>query len=190
MRRTKNDRLIYSGAIYDGSSSLAFTLFASPKEQEAIDERLAKGRHYRIRGQLSYSEYENSMILQPQRIQEVETPEIPGDDCEVHRVELSALTNMSEVDGIVNADALLERAIHYEMEAIAITDRMNLLSYPRLSSLAQKLPIKVIYGMEGVLYDDETPPFQQATMWPLTERLSLWTLRRPVFARTGMRLLR
>lgn len=159
MRRTKNDRLIYSGAIYDGSSSLAFTLFASPKEQEAIDERLAKGRHYRIRGQLSYSEYENSMILQPQRIQEVETPEIPGDDCEVHRVELSALTNMSEVDGIVNADALLERAIHYEMEAIAITDRMNLLSYPRLSSLAQKLPIKVIYGMEGVLYDDETPPF-------------------------------
>lgn len=158
-RRTKNDRILYNGAIYDGSGSLPFTIFASPGEQKTLNEFLQAGKYYRVRGQLSYSEYDGCMVIQPQKWQEVDAPVIPGDDSEIKRVELSALTNMSEVDGVVDADALLERAVHYGMEAIAITDHMNLLSYPRLSALVEKLPIKVIYGMQGVLYDDETLPF-------------------------------
>ncbi len=156
---TQNDRVLYVGTIYDGSGSLIFKIFASLREQKTLDELIQANKFYRIRGELSYDDYNKSMVIRPQKMQEMEAPPIPGDDSEIKRVELSALTNMSEVDGVVSADELLERAVHYEMDAIAVTDHMNLLSYPRLSALVEKLPIKVIYGLQGVLYDDETLPF-------------------------------
>lgn len=158
-RLTRNERIRYSGTLYDGSGSVPFGFFASPKEEAFLNEALKKDSYYRVKGDLSYSDYDRCMVVQASKLQEVPAPPLPGDDAPVKRTELSMLSNMSEVDGICDVQTILERAVHYGMSAIAVTDHMNLLSFPKLASLSEKLPIKVIYGMEGMLYDDETLPF-------------------------------
>ena len=62
---------------------------------------------------------------------------------------------MSQMDAVNSATDLIKRAHSWGMKAIAITDHGVVQSFPEAKHIADKLGIKVIYGVEAYLVPDE-----------------------------------
>lgn len=79
----------------------------------------------------------------------------------MERVELHLHTNMSQYDGIPEIKEYMKKAIENGMEALAITDHGNIQAFPQaifLNNYMDKFgynKIKIIYGMEGYLTNDD-----------------------------------
>ena len=73
------------------------------------------------------------------------------DTCEKKRVELHAHTKMSQMDGLSEISALVERAAYWGHTSIGVTDHGNVHVFPEAFSLGKKHGIKVLLGMEGYL---------------------------------------
>ena len=78
------------------------------------------------------------------------------------RVELHAHTKMSAMDGLNEVANLVKTAAAWGQPAVAITDHGVVQSFPDAAKTAKKLAgdkenpvhIKIIYGMEGYVFDD------------------------------------
>ncbi len=75
------------------------------------------------------------------------------------RVELHAHTKMSETDGIISAEELIEHAVVAGHTAVAVTDHGVVQAFPRAQRAFDELKqyvknFKVIYGMEGLVADN------------------------------------
>ena len=75
------------------------------------------------------------------------------DEAEDKRVELHAHTTMSQMDGVVNVQDLIKRAIKWGHKAIAITDHNAIQTYPAASKF--KKDIKILFGVELAMIDDD-----------------------------------
>ncbi len=77
----------------------------------------------------------------------------------IERVELHAHTKMSETDGIISVEELIEHVADAGHTAVAVTDHGVVQAFPRAQRMADALKqnakkFKVIYGMEGLVADD------------------------------------
>jgi len=77
------------------------------------------------------------------------------------RVELHTHTKMSAMEGVSSPEALISRAAEFGHKAIAVTDNCVVQAFPEAFRVAEQLAnkgthIKVIYGMEAIIYDDES----------------------------------
>ena len=94
-------------------------------------------------------------------IKPVEAPENKRmDRAPLKRVELHAHTQMSEMDAFTHVDEYVERAAAWGHKAVAITDHGVVQSFPEAFHKWQSLKkkgkdIKIIYGCEGYLVDDQ-----------------------------------
>ncbi|MEE0514983.1 MAG: PolC-type DNA polymerase III, partial [Emergencia sp.] len=78
------------------------------------------------------------------------------------RVELHAHTKMSSMDGLNDVANLVKTAAAWGQPAVAVTDHGVVQSFPDAAKTAKKLAsdkenpvhIKIIYGMEGYVFDD------------------------------------
>jgi len=81
------------------------------------------------------------------------TPEVRFDDAAEKRTELHLHTKMSALDGLCGVSEVIMRAVSWGHQAIAITDHGVVQAFPEAYEAAGER-IKVIYGLEGYLYDD------------------------------------
>lgn len=77
------------------------------------------------------------------------------------RVELHLHTNMSANDALCDVGALIQLAADMGHEAIAITDHGVVQSFPEAYHAGQATGVKIIYGLEGYLFDDDLPKEEQ-----------------------------
>lgn len=77
------------------------------------------------------------------------------DNAEVKRVELHCHTKMSKMDGVTPMEELVETAIKWGHKALAITDHGVVQAFPFCFDVAEKADIKLIFGMEGYLMNDD-----------------------------------
>jgi DNA polymerase-3 subunit alpha (Gram-positive type) len=82
-------------------------------------------------------------------------PEIRMDDSEVKRVELHMHTKMSAMDGLSDVSDLIKRAKLWGHKGIAITDHGVLQAFPDAMH-SKGDDFKIIYGVEGYLFNDNT----------------------------------
>ena len=163
----KEERTIKTGSklvkllVSDGRSSICLKAFASEKKWEDIDENLKEGDVVRAEGEVQFDTFENELIVMVTSIEKGEA-KVRTDDAEEKRVELHAHTKMSAMDGLSDTKALIKQAAAWGHKAIAITDHGVVQAFPDAAhavygpALKEKqLDIKVIYGVEAYLYDDE-----------------------------------
>ena len=114
-----------------------------------------KGIYAVIRGTAKYDDYAKEVVIMANDIAALPTPPVRMDNAEKKRVELHLHTQMSQMDAVNSAKELIDRAVYWGQDAIAITDHGVCQAYPdAMHASDHNKKIKVIYGMEGYLVDD------------------------------------
>lgn len=116
----------------------------------------APGSTVRVRGRVEFDRFSNELVLTPTAIAKVE-PSVRVDDWPERRVELHLHTKMSSLDGAANTKAIIEQAAAWGHAAVAITDHGVVHAFPEAYKVAQQAGIKLIFGVEGYLVNDDEP---------------------------------
>lgn len=154
-RESKDGRYsIINFNITDYTSSYPVKVFGEKKKCEDLVENLKDGKTVLVRGAINMDTYMHTYLITARAVTEIEKIE-KQDNAPEKRVELHLHTNMSAMDGMTSAKELVSRAIAWGHKAIAITDHGVVQAFPEACNTAAKAGIKIIYGMEGYLVDDD-----------------------------------
>jgi len=146
----RGDRYVITYYLTDCTDTLLIKTFADRLE----DDRIKVGDVIRAGGNLRYDDIAHELVLFLDNYQTVEKKE-RSDSSEDKRIELHAHTKMSAMDGLCDISALIKRAAEWEHPAIAITDHGCIQAFPEAYQASQKHHIKIIYGVEGYLIEDD-----------------------------------
>jgi DNA polymerase-3 subunit alpha (Gram-positive type) len=154
-RTIKNNKKLVTLLITDKTTSVCVKVFASENKWNDIDHNLKPGDYVKIRGNTEFDTFENALVLIGKDIEKIEK-EGRQDHSEKKRVELHAHTKMSAMDGLNDVSEMIRTAARWGQKAIAVTDHGVVQAFPdaQKTLLYEKLDLKVIYGLEGYLYDD------------------------------------
>ncbi|MDD4495812.1 MAG: PHP domain-containing protein, partial [Eubacteriales bacterium] len=147
----KNLCILY---LTDYTSSIIIKYFY-PKEDDAAQKSLIhEGLHLKVRGDLKFDSFLGETVIMAKDIVSVEK-EKKTDDAAQKRVELHVHTRMSAMDGVTTAEDIINTAAAWGHKAVAITDHGVVQAFPEAYNAAKKAGIKVIYGVECYLLDDD-----------------------------------
>ena len=152
---TRTGKSILTFYITDYTSSITVKCFLKEKDKDEVLDNVKKGLYCKVRGEAIYDTYAREVVIMGRDIVKKKKRE-RMDNEEEKRVELHLHTNMSTMDGMTSASALIERAAKWGHKAIAITDHGVVQAFPDAQSASKKFGVKVIYGVEGYLVDDGT----------------------------------
>ncbi|EAX48626.1 DNA polymerase III, alpha subunit [Thermosinus carboxydivorans Nor1] len=136
----------------DGISGKVF--FDDAEEASKVAKILSEGMWVKVKGTIQFDKFGNELMMfadsmcRTHKQERMDTAAIP-------RVELHAHTRMSNMDAVVSVKQLIKTAAKWKHPAIAITDHGVVQAFPEAYEEAAKAGIKVIYGMEGYLFDDD-----------------------------------
>ena len=157
LRSLKNGRSLLSFVVSDHSECMLVKKFLTEKQTQTLPESFSEGDTVKVEGSVVYDSYDRSNVLMAKRFKRLDKEDIPSreDRSAVKRIELHAHTKMSAMDGLPDARALVERAARWGHEAVAITDHGVVQAFPEAMSAGKKYGIKILYGMEGYLLNDD-----------------------------------
>lgn len=153
-RTIRNDRRLVTLLLTDKKTSVCVKAFVLPQKWEDIEKCLKEGDFVRVRGEVQWDTYENVLVIMGKDIQKGSLPK-RVDTCERKRVELHAHTKMSRMDGLNEIKTMVEMHGEWGFPAMAITDHGVVQAFPEAAKEGAKFPdMKIIYGMEGYVFDD------------------------------------
>lgn len=155
-RETNSGKFLFSFDITDYKGSITAKFFIKPEKFEKINENLMVGIRVRVQGEVVFDKYVREVIIMASDVVKVEK-KVCKDNADQKRVELHLHTQMSSMDAVSSAEAMVKRAASWGHKAIAITDHGVVQAFPEAAHTAEALDIKVIYGVEAYLVDDEIP---------------------------------
>ena len=164
----KESRVIRSGnhlvtmLITDEKTTICCKCFASEAKWGEIDSMLGPGTGVKIRGEVQFDTFENMNTIMMKDIEKTDKKigDSRVDTCETgKRVELHCHTKMSSMDGLNEVADIVGKAAAWGQPAVAITDHGVVQAFPDAAKEAKKQagkgrPIKILYGMEGYVFDD------------------------------------
>lgn len=145
---------IISFDVSDKTDSITVKHFA-PGDGDATPSP-APGTFVRVRGRAEVDRFTNELVISPTALATADPP-VRTDDHEQRRVELHLHTKMSSLDGAADTKAVIRQAAAWGHPAVAITDHGVVHAFPEAYNVAKQAGIKLIYGMEGYLVEDEEP---------------------------------
>ena len=142
-----------------GNSTGAINVKAMEGDYISADdlESYKNGMFARIAGYMTMDKFTKQPVLEARAIELLPPPELRTDNEEQKRVELHLHTKMSIMDGVTNFKTYCELAKNMGHKAIAITDHGVTQGFPEASDAAEKYGLKVIYGSELYMVNDELP---------------------------------
>ncbi|OPL08379.1 MAG: hypothetical protein AVO33_10500 [delta proteobacterium ML8_F1] len=155
-RELKGGKFILNLSVTDYSDSIGVKFFLEAEEFKKYDSLLSIGGSYSFEGSTRYDTYSKELLFQPVAIHQI--PPLKGlrqDDAPRKRVELHVHSAMSEMNGIHAPQEIIQRARDFGHRGIALTDSGVIQGFPEAMESAAKWGLKVIYGVEGSLYDNE-----------------------------------
>ena len=151
-RTTKNDSKLAAIYVTNKTTSIPVKAFVSNDKWDDIKEHLPAGSGIKVQGMAQWDIFDKCVTVMADSLEKADTPQ-RVDTYPKKRVELHAHTKMSAMDGLNDTKELVKRAAEWGHKAIAITDHGVVQAFPDASSESGK--IKILYGCEGYLYDDE-----------------------------------
>ena len=121
--------------------------------QDTVDA-LKKCEGVQVRGECRYDNFAHECTLMVNAINRYDLPK-RMDNAPEKRIELHMHTQMSSMDAVASATALISRAASWGHPAVAITDHGVVQAYPEAFGAAKKNGIKLIPGVEGYLTDED-----------------------------------
>ena len=119
-----------------------------------VCKRLKECDGVMVKGECRYDKFVHECTIMAGSIVKYDLPQ-RMDNAEEKRIELHLHTQMSNMDGVASASALIARAAKWGHPAIAVTDHGVVQAYPEAFGAAKKNGIKLIPGVEGYLTDEE-----------------------------------
>ncbi len=155
-RILKNGRGLLTFLISDPTESACVRVMTPKEKTDLIHDGLNEGDRIKVRGKYQKDKFEDANILYANDLERVA---FSGrmDNAAVKRIELHAHTKMSALDGVADVEELIETAAAWGHEAVAITDHGVTQAFPDAAkyAAARELNIKIIYGLEGYLVENE-----------------------------------
>lgn len=161
IKELRNGRILFVISITDYTSSINCRLFLDDMNKDRVIDNVKKGSYLKIKGDTSYDNYNNELSLNISAIKNEEKKE-RVDKSDLKRVELHAHTQMSSMDAVCSTKKLIQQASKWGHSAIAITDHGVVQSFPDAMSAGKANNIKIIYGVEGYLVEDEVDLIENA----------------------------
>ncbi|UDM79453.1 PolC-type DNA polymerase III [Vagococcus fluvialis] len=158
VRDLRSGRKILIIKMTDYTSSFSVKKFSNNDKDVAVFEAIKEGSWLKVRGSIQEDTFMRDLVMNCQDLIEVKHAErkdtVPEDQ---KRVELHAHTNMSTMDAVSSATALVTQAAKWGMPAIAITDHAGAQAFPDAYHAGQKNGVKVLFGLEANVVDDGVP---------------------------------
>lgn len=155
IRVLKNNRKLYILDITDYTGSITLKLFEPRKKLVELEENLHVGVSVAVRGTLQFDHYNKENILMISDLMPYHFVE-EQDKAHTKRIEFHCHTNMSQMDGVCSPSKIIKQAAKWGHQAIAITDHGVVQAFPEAAEAGKKHNIRILYGVEGYLVDDET----------------------------------
>lgn len=149
---------IFTFYVTDYTGSIAVKVLVDVKKSQSLND-VKSGSTLLVKGEAYYDQYARDVMLKAKQVSFVQKVKVV-DLAEKKRVELHLHTNMSSMDGMSTATALIERAHEWGHNAIAITDHGVAQAFPEAMNAVNKIKksgscMKVIYGVESYFVNDD-----------------------------------
>ena len=160
VRDTRSGKKMVTFTVTDFTDSIDVKLFPKEDRQERLFASMGDGEFVMIKGTTGADKYDGTLSIgYVAGIKKTHDFRIKREDNEtVKRVELHCHTKMSDMDGVSSASDIIDRARSWGHEAIAITDHGVVQAFTEAFHHVRDKKIKdikIIYGMEGYVVDDE-----------------------------------
>ncbi len=149
---TKAKAWVINFDVTDHTGSIRVNQYMEHSKAAPILDGISKGMWVKIQGKVSFSRFENDIVLQPYAIEAGKKPE-RQDTAAEKRVELHLHTKMSSMDALTDTAEVVGLATKWGHQAIGITDHGVAQAFPDAMKAA-KGKIKILYGCEGYFVND------------------------------------
>jgi len=146
-------KLAVTIGVTDRSASIFIKTVIPTEVQDELFGIFKTGSALAIRGSVKVDKFDGELYIEYNdvlKIKEVKRQ----DNAEEKRVELHLHTCQSAMDATTKPEEVIETAHRWGHEAVAITDHGNLQAFPTAMLKAEKLGMKVLYGVEAYFVDD------------------------------------
>jgi DNA polymerase-3 subunit alpha (Gram-positive type) len=141
----------------DMGDTLPIKLFRDPKKDPDLLSAIKNGAWLRVRGNVQLDRFSGELTMLADDVQVGHRPQRMDRYEGQKRVELHAHTLMSSMDGMIDPEELVKRAIKWGHSAVAVTDHGVTQAFPSASHVQLPEGFKILYGCEFYLVDDGTP---------------------------------
>ena len=142
--------------VYDNAGGAIYVNTTSPMSDEVLTELKKRGTNVRVRGAAYQDKFGNKdLTIRGHTINLLPPDEPRLDNSEEKRVELHLHSQMSVQDGVGSMDQYCKLAKSMGHTAIAITDHGVVQGYPDAQKAAKKYGLKMLYGSELYMVDDQ-----------------------------------
>ena len=145
--------------VYDGNTSIEIRAYEDVEKSDLIASIVKNGSAVALYGKSEIERkkegFGKDLIFSFNHIAKIK--EIKRmDNAEEKRVELHLHTQMSAMDALLDPELAVKKAYEWGHKAVAITDHGNVQAYQMAMLQAEKLNMKVIYGLEAYFVNDKT----------------------------------
>ncbi len=133
-KKTGGEFYLINIKLSDNSSSILGKYFASDSDEfEKVCKELKKGNWYHFTGQVRDDAYAHDLVFNMRTYEAIDNPIVKRiDEADEKRVELHAHTMMSQMDGVINEEDLVDQAIKWGHRGVAITDHDCCQAFPHV----------------------------------------------------------
>lgn len=139
----------------DNAGAIYVVMSINATFDAAKSKEFKEGDKVRIRGCAYFDEYQKSLLIKGHYIDILPPDEIKPDNAPIKRVELHIHSKMSAMDATGTMMDYAKYAKALGMKALAITDHGVVSGYPDAQKAAKKTGLKMLYGCEFYLVDDQ-----------------------------------
>lgn len=155
----KDNKMLVTLDVYDKTSSIEVIAFENHRSlsKDKLEKYATVGTIIKVKGYARVSKFQSRLQVMADYISISNEPfDVEYlDTSKEKRVELHLHTKMSTMDGVTTIEDYIKQAKKWGMEAIAITDHGVVQGFPEAQKASEKEGIKMLYGSELYMVDDE-----------------------------------
>ena len=181
-KELRNGKILSIMSITDNTSSINCKLFLNDLNKDKILNAVKEGSYVKIKGDILFDTYQRELTMTISGIRAEVKPQREDTCKKGKRVELHAHTQMSSMDALCSTKKLVKQAASWGHKAIAITDHGVVQAFPEAMDAGKSNNIKILYGVEGYLVEDNAPVIKNANDESLSQTFVVFDLETTGFS--------